>query len=336
MQCDAAITAAGQPSVVIVLLNWNDAAPTLNCLDALRQLDYGNARILVVDNGSNAEAVQPLMVRQDIELVRNPTNLGFAGGANAGLRRAFASGADYVWLLNNDALPAPDALTKLVVQAEAEPAIGLLSPVIHNHGEASRPNACFGRFDRGALSTTHSDNPQQARQWLAEYPGDILAFGTALLIRSALFEAIGGLDENMFAYVEDVDYCLRCAKAGYRVGYCFEAIVWHSFRTDPFLCPPYVYYYMSRNYLLLWRKLGGRPLFLARVAYWYLAQHLVLIERIPAYPAGIEGILGGLWDGLLGRGGIRDSARRPPWWLRQTLGRYPRAFLWLVGKKSRA
>ena len=266
MQSDAAITAAREPPVAIVLLNWNDATPTLDCLDALRQLDYANARILVVDNGSAADALRPLTVLQDIELVRNAKNLGFAGGANVGLRRAFAGGADYVWLLNNDALPAPDALRKLVAKADAEPAIGLLSPVIHNHGGALKPNACFGRFDRQALSTTHSDNPEQARQWLAEYPADILAFGTALLIRRQLFEAIGGLDENLFAYVEDVDYCLRCAKAGYRVDYCFDAVVWHSFRTDPFLCPPYVYYYMSRNYPLLWRKLSGRPLLFVRAS----------------------------------------------------------------------
>ena len=336
MHCDAAITSAREPSVVIVLLNWNDAAPTLNCLNALRRLDYGNARVLVVDNGSDAEALQPLTVLQDIELVRNAANLGFAGGVNVGLRRAFAGGADYVWLLNNDALPAPDALKKLVAMAEAEPSIGLLSPLLHDHGDSQRPNACFGLFDRRSLGTTQTDSPEQVRRWLTEQPNDVIAFGTALLIRRRLFESIGGFDESLFAYAEDVDYCLRCTAAGFRIGFCFDAIVWHSFRDpvgDPAGCPPHIHYYMSRNYPLLWRKLSGSPLLFARAGLWLLRRRLLLIEGMRANPSGVEALLAGLWDGLRGKGGAYDPARRAPWWLRCSLGRHPHAFIRLMDGK---
>ena len=333
MHADNAASAPGEPAVVIVLLNWNDTAPTLACLNALRALDYGNAQILVVDNGSDAEALRPLTVRHDIELVRNATNLGFAGGANVGLRHAFAAGANYVWLLNNDALPAPDALKKLVAMAEAEPALGLLSPLLHDHGNRQRPNACFGLFDRRSLGTTQTDSTDQARHWLAEQPDDVLAFGTALLIRRRLFEAIGGFDASLFAYAEDVDYCLRCTAAGFRIGFCFDAIVWHSFRDpvgDPAACPPHIHYYMSRNYPLLWRKVHGSPLLFARAGLWLLRRRLLLIEGMRANPPGVEALLAGLWDGLRGKGGAYDPARRAPWWVRRTLGRHPRAFIRLM------
>jgi GT2 family glycosyltransferase len=333
MQNDTIAIAPGEPPVAIVLLNWNDAHQTLECLKALRYLDYGNARRVVVDNGSTADALQPMMARQDIELLRNEVNLGFAGGVNTGLRHAFAAGADYAWLLNTDALPAPDALRKLVTMAEAEPSLGLLSPVLHDHGERQKPNACFGLFDRRSLGTTQTENPDQARRWLAEQPYNIIAFGTALLVRRQLFETIGGFDESLFAYAEDVDYCLRCTEAGFRAGFCFDAVVWHSFRDpvgDPAASPPYLHYYMSRNYLLLWRKLSGPRLLFARAGLWLLRHRLVLIERMHASQPGVDAVLAGLWDGLLGRGGAYDPARRAPWWLRLTLGRHPHAFLRLL------
>ena len=97
MQSDKIATTSGEPSVVIVLLNWNNAQPTLDCLNALRRLDYANARIVVVDNGSAAANLQPLMALRDIELLRNEVNLGFAGGANTGLRHAFTTGARICW-----------------------------------------------------------------------------------------------------------------------------------------------------------------------------------------------------------------------------------------------
>ena len=336
MQTNSASAASGEPSVAVVLLNWNDPRPTLACLEALRRLDYGNARFVVVDNGSGLDALQPLMALPDVELLCNGANLGFAGGVNVGLRHAFAANAEYVWLLNNDAIPTPGALKELVARAETEPSIGLLSPLLHDQGEAQRTNACFGLFDHRALGTTHTDDPGQARRWLAEHPADILAFGTALLIRRQLFEAIGGFDERLFAYAEDVDYCLRCTKAGFRVSFCFDAHVFHTFKDamrDPDSCPPYLHYYISRNYPLLWRKLSGGPLLFTRAALWFLRQRLLQIDRIAGNQVAIDAALAGIWDGVLGRGGAYDPGRKPPWLLKQTLGRFPRTFISLLDGK---
>jgi GT2 family glycosyltransferase len=338
MQTISAPAIAIEPSVAIVVLNWNDPAPTFDCLDALRRLDYGNARFVVVDNGSRPETLRPLTALTDIELLKNPTNLGFAGGANVGLRHAFSTGADYVWLVNADALPAPGALKALVAMAEAEPTIGLLSPLLHDHGNLQKPNACFGFFDRRSLGTTQTDDPEQARRWLAECPGSVIAFGTALVIRRRLFEAIGGFDESLFAYAEDVDYCLRCVRAGFRVSFCFDAVVWHSFRDpvgDPEGCPPHIHYYMTRNYPLLWRKLSTHSLPLARAAYWLLRRRLLVIERLSANQTAAEAVLAGLWDGFIGRGGVYDPTRRAPWWLRKSLGRHPGAIIRLMDGKLR-
>jgi GT2 family glycosyltransferase len=269
-------------------------------------------------------------------LLRNATNLGFIGGVNVGLRHAMKLGAEYVWLLNNDAVTGPDTLRKLVAMAEADPRIGLVSPVIHDANAPEKPLFCLGLFDRRALGTTQTDNPAEARRWLAEHPDDAVVFGTALLVTRRLFGSIGGLDESFFAYVEDVDYSLRCHAAGFRVAVYFDALVYHAFKEplrDPDSCPPYLRYYASRNYPLLWRKSSGGPLLFGRAALWFLQQRLLQLERMPANRAAIEALLAGLWDGLLGRTGAYDPARRPPWLLRRSLGRHPGAVIRLLDGK---
>ena len=88
-----------------------------------------------------------------------------------------------------------------------------------------------------------------------------MLLGTALLIRRSLIETIGLMDDRFFAYVEDIDYSLRSTAAGFRNVEVPDAIVWHRFKRpveNPSGVPPYLHYYISRNYLLLWRKLSGR------------------------------------------------------------------------------
>ena len=325
-----------EPLVAVVILSWREPDATVACVQAVRSLDYANVRILVVDNGSDAAAIEVLSKLDGIVLLRNATNLGFTGGVNVGLRHAMELGVDYVWLLNNDAVCLPDTLRKLVAMAEADPRIGLVSPVIHDSDAPEKLGFCLGLFDRRALGTTQTDSPDQARRWLAEQPDNTVIFGTALLVTRRLFGAIGGLDENFFAYLEDVDYCLRCHAAGFRVAVCFDAVIYHTFKEpvrDPDNCPPHVHYYISRNHPVLWRKLSGSPRLFATAAVWFLRQRLLQIERMPDNRAAVEALLAGLWDGLLGRAGAYDPARRPPWLLRCSLGRYPGAFIQLLDRK---
>jgi GT2 family glycosyltransferase len=328
---------AREPLVVVVILSWREPDVTVACVRAVRELDYANIRIMVVDNGSDAAAIEVLSKLDGIVLLRNATNLGFTGGVNVGLRHAIELGAEYVWLLNNDAVSSPDTLRKLVTMAEADPRIGLVSPVIHDPDEPEKSLFCLGLFDRRALGTTQTDDPDQARRWLAEQPDNTVIFGTALLVSRRLFGSIGGLDDNFFAYLEDVDYCLRCHAAGFRVAVCFDAVIYHGVKEpvrDPDSCPPYVHYYISRNHALLWRKLSGSVRLFATASVWFLRQRLLQIERMPNNRAAVEALLAGLWDGLLGRTGAYNPQRRPPWLLRRSLGRYPGAVIRLLDRKS--
>ena len=313
------------PTVAIIILNWNDGAATRACLDALQSTDYPNRFTIVVDNGSTDGSAQSIRDAACADLVLNPSNLGFTGGVNVGISRAMAAGADYVWLLNSDATTRPDVLSRLVAAAEADERIGLVSPVLYDPDNPSVAEFCLGRFDPIARFATQTADPATALAWQRDHPTQVVLLGTALLIRRRLIETIGMLDASFFAYVEDVDYCLRAHAAGFRAVAVPDAVVLHKFKQpvdNPAGVPAYLHYFITRNYLLLWRKLPG-PVFARKAMLWFLHQRLTQIARMRDLPAATDAILAGLWDGLRGVGGPYRPGHKAPWLLRSLVGRHP-------------
>ena len=199
------------PLVYVVVLNWNGWRDTVRCLASLRASDYPNLHVVVIDNGStdgSPEHLAPLLGAAWGELVQAHRNLGFTGGANLGLRLALERGADYAFLLNNDATVAPDCITTLVEAAEPRPEVGFVGPKIV---WAEEPD----RFWSAGMSITwhrttiesHRNAPDDGR-----FDGCRVVqglSGCALLVRRAVLERVGLLDERYFAYYEDLDWCLR-------------------------------------------------------------------------------------------------------------------------------
>jgi GT2 family glycosyltransferase len=328
-----ALFSGGAPRVVTVILNWRRPDETLTCVRSLLEADYPNQHILIIDNSAGTTDIDGLLNGLPVEIIRNPANLGFTGGVNIGMRQAVASGADYVWLMNSDATTAPDALTRLVASAEANPGIGLISPVIRAPEDPSRIVFCLGLQGPDHIASGGTSDPVEAAAWLRDRQADAVLYGAALLVRRAVIDAIGGLDERFFAYVEDIDYSLRCHDAGFNVAVCFEAFAYHQFKdlmTD--ILPPYVHYFMNRNQMLLWRK-RTRGFLLRKATMWYLYQRLLKIEREKDDPVATNALLLGLWDGLRGVGGPYDPKRLAPWWLRRTIGRRPGIVINLLERK---
>ena len=330
---------AGQPSspkVAVVILNWNDGPATLACLEALQSTDYLNYTIVVVDNGSTDGSVQRVRGFGSIDLVVNPVNLGYTGGVNVGINRALACGADYVWLLNSDAVTQPDVLSQLVAKAESDPRIGLVSPVFHDPDQPQAAEFCLGRFDPASRYADQTTDPAIAAMWQNDPASQPLLLGTALLIRRCVIETIGLFDTSFFAYVEDVDYSLRTRAAGYRVVAVPDAVVYHKFKQPvdrPAEVPAYLHYFITRNYLLLWRKLP-RPMLLRKATLWFLSQRLRQICRMKYVEPAVEAVLAGLWDGVRGVGGPYRPTRRSPWLLRVTFGRQPEFWLALLSRRN--
>ena len=319
------------PAVAIVILNWNGGTETLACLDALKSTDYPHRTTIIVDNGSTDGSLESIRAWDSVDVVANPTNLGFAGGVNVGIRRAMELGADYVWLLNSDATTQPDILTMLVAAAEADKHIGLVSPVFYDPDHRQSAEFRLGRFDPVTRCAAQTADPDVALDWQQNHPDQVVLLGTALLIRRRLIETIGVFDPGFFAYVEDVDYCLRAQSAGFRAVAVPEAVVYHKFKQpveNPGGVPAYLHYFMTRNYLLLWRKMPP-PVWLRKATIWFLHQRLTQIRRMRDVEA-IDAVLAGLWDGFRGIGGPYRPVRKAPWFLRVTFGRHPGFWLALL------
>ena len=299
------------PLVIVVILNWNKAQQSAACITALQSQTYRNFRVIVVDNGSVEGSLKPLHdLTFPFVFLCSESNLGFTGGVNVGICRAMADGADYVWLLNNDAEPAPDVLETMISAVAADQSIGLASPLIRNADAADEIEFCGGFWDTAAFHTT--DDPAIYRRWRETRPERIWLVGTALLLRRQLIETIGLFDEQFFAYWEDNDYSFRSMQAGFLNVLIPDAMVRHWSgrpKTNPDSKPPHYYYYLARNEILFFRKHFSLKRMIKPLL-WAIRRQLQQINRLQSYPAAVEALRGGLWDGMRGRGGAYNPKRK--------------------------
>jgi GT2 family glycosyltransferase len=211
------------PPVTCIILNWNGWQDTIECLEAVKQCTYTNLTIVVVDNGSTNDSVARIKSsRPDIHLLESGKNLGFAGGNNIGIRHAIAQGAEYVWLLNNDTRPAPDALSALVDKAATDDHIGAVSSVCYFTNEPSKVEAWGGA--RVNLWIGYGRNSIRPREdaWFDSLNG------TSILVSTAAFKNAGLLDEGFFLYWEDTEFCLRLRKRGWRIAVAPDSRIAHK------------------------------------------------------------------------------------------------------------
>jgi len=164
-------------------------------------------------------------------VVQTGRNGGYAAGNNLGARLALIEpDVDYVWILNNDTLAAPDALTRLLERMAQDPAIGICgAKVVYLEKPGVVQSLGGGRFLRGRARCellgkgTSADAPVDAAAVEAQLS---YVNGAAALVRRALIETIGYMDEGYFLYWEEIDWAVRAA-GRFRLGYCDAAKVYH-------------------------------------------------------------------------------------------------------------
>ncbi len=218
------------PSIAIIVLTWNGRDLTLDCLRSLEAVRTPGAHGVVVDNASSDGTVSAIRERYGdrISVIENGANLGFAAGNNAGIKRALADGADFVLLLNNDTMVAPDFVDELLRPMMAAPDVGITAPKIFYAEPVNQIWFAGGEISlwRGTarhIGIREIDRGQYDRERDIDY-----ATGCAMLVRRAVFEKAGFLDPGYQAYFEDADFCVRVRAAGFRIRYAPAAKVWHK------------------------------------------------------------------------------------------------------------
>lgn len=252
-----------EPHVVVVVLNWNGRQDTLDCLASLRALDGPSPTILVVDNGSSDGSEEAIRsAHPDLPFLQTGSNLGFAGGNNAGIEWARDHDADFVLLLNNDTQVQPDFLARLLARADADPGLGILGCSI---AYADAPDRLWafggGRFDIATGWVRHIQRPVPDAELATRGTVHFYVTGCAMLIRRGVVEAIGGLDRSYFHFCEDVDYCLRAKQHGFGIGVAPDSHLIHKVSATTQVDSPLFLYYNLRSRLRLVERHGpeGTP-----------------------------------------------------------------------------
>jgi GT2 family glycosyltransferase len=294
-----------EPRVSIVILNWNSYQVTLDCLLSLRKMDYRNFEVVLVDNGSvDGSPARLLENVPEIRLIRNATNLGFAGGCNVGMRDALRRGTDYVLLLNNDTIVAPDFLTQLVRVAGSDEKIGAVSPKILFFDHPDRLNYAGGEHRRWRLfpkvfGLRHLDDGTYDKIREVSF-----LTGCAFLIKAEVVRDIGVLEEVYFHFYEDIEWSLRVLKAGYKTMYVPSAVIWHKehYVTEKNQRNGFIEFQLARANMIFARKHVPLKLWPFKMPFfcaWMVYRTLVFSR--PRDWQKVLSLYKGFWAGFLAR-----------------------------------
>jgi len=321
------------PTVFIIILNWNGLDDTLKCLASVEKLDYQPRQVVIVDNGSSDGSPARLKASfPHIPLIEHSVNQGYTGGNNAGMRFAIAHGADYLWLLNNDTIPEPDCLTRLITRANADHDIGLLCPLTYHYGESGRLQFGGTIADMARETFFPAHDPRTGDPDPGALPS--LLWGTALLVKSSVVQRIGYLDDRYFAYHEDVDYSLRAIKAGFHTAVEPTAVLYHKWATSSGADSPFRVFLLTRNWYLFWSShLTGSSkwTYPSRYVAWAIRQ--AVSYRDSGNPTAADACLDGAWSALRGSFGPPENRVTMPAPLKHLLLAHP--YFWnhlLAGK----
>ncbi len=290
--------------VSLVILNWNRKEMLLDCLEKVQELDYPLYETIVVDNASTDGSVEAVRAKfTDVAIIENHKNYGAIGGKNIGLRRAIESPVEYIYMLDNDIVGAPDSLTQLVNVAEADSNVGMVGAMMYDHSKPDTILSAGGTIDfTQNVSRGRGDNQIDRGQFKKVEPVDYL-WGGALLARKRVLQEVGLFDEEYIGYwFEDTDLSVRVRKAGYKVLFCPDAKVWHkphataeqfSFRKK---------YLAARNAIRFMQK-HATPLQWVKYLIFAAGSLPFMYLRDVALKKNTNGTLGkakGIWDGIRG------------------------------------
>jgi GT2 family glycosyltransferase len=212
------------PAVSVIVVTY-ESGPTLpECLAALKAQTLRGFELILVDNASRDGAAQAAAAADPaIRLIANAENLGFAAAVNQGAR---AAGGRWLALLNPDAYAQPDWLEKLIAAAAAHPQVrAFTSRQLMTDGS--------GRLDGLGDVMAGPGFPYRGGYGRAD-PGDaklgevFSPCGGAMMVERELFLRLGGLDERLFCYCEDVDFGYRLRLTGERTLVVPDAVVRHE------------------------------------------------------------------------------------------------------------
>jgi GT2 family glycosyltransferase len=246
---------ASRPTVLrasVILVSYNARSYLDGCLGSVLANLRPDDELILVDNASrDGSADYAASAYPQVKVIRNEGNHGFGAGNNLGAAEAQGQ---YLVFLNPDTVVEPGWLDQLVAALEADPRAGMATAKILLLADPGRINTCGNDVHYTGLALCRGLGLERQA-----YPdlGEVAAVsGAAFAVRSALFRALGGFDEDFFLYMEDTDLSWRARLAGYRCLYVPGSHVRHDYGLR--FGPQKTYYQERNRYLMLLKTLRWR------------------------------------------------------------------------------
>lgn len=260
--------------VSIIILSWNRKDDTLECLESLAKSNIKgfDLEVLVVDNKSTDGSQQALKkfiksktAVKNIKwrMIENGENLGFAEGNNVGMRDVLKKGADFVVLLNDDAVADKNLVSDLITATKKYPKAGTFTPKIYFAKDYEFHRGRYKKSELGRVIWSAGGDIDWTNIYGSNHGVDEVdkgqhgkvcetdfATGCCVLFRREVLEKVGLFDKKYFAYLEDVDLSQRIKKAGWKVLYAPPAKVWHKVAQSSGIGSELNDYFITRNRLL--------------------------------------------------------------------------------------
>ncbi|MDR0438326.1 MAG: glycosyltransferase family 2 protein [Bacteroidales bacterium] len=217
--------------IAVVILNWNGKKFLEKFLPNVIEHSADRAEVIVADNASTDDSVEFLKQNfPHIRLIQNAENGGFSKGYNDALNHVEA---DYFVLLNSDIEVTANWIQPVIDLMESDPNIVVCQPKIRSYDEREKfeyAGAAGGFIDRFGypfcrgriFETIETDHGQYD-----DVREVFWATGAAMFVKAPIYKEFGGLDEDFFAHMEEIDFCWRVKNAGYKVMYCPNSMIYH-------------------------------------------------------------------------------------------------------------
>lgn len=300
------------PKLSIILLNLNQEVHTRECIESLQRCSYKNIEIILIDNGSIDGSGERLHKRfPSVVYHRSESNLGFPGGNNIGIRHALEHGSEYIMLLNNDTTVDPGFVEPLIDYAQANPGIGFQSCKIYLSSQPRHFWYAGGRLDVDRALSTHRGMGEEDRGQYDRIERTDFATGCMMVARRSVIEKVGPIDEHLFAYFEDADWCLRAHREGFPSIYNPGSRIWHKVSVTNKIDSPFYLYFTMRNKIIFLRRYSRPARWLVHLPYllYFYGRHLVRMSIKWRSWSGVKAVFAGIADGLRNRTGENGKGR---------------------------
>ncbi len=285
-----------------VVVNWNGGEQNLACLSSLREQGLAAERIVFVDNASSDGSLERVQAEfPALVVLRNATNTGYGHGTNRGIEHALAQGAERVFLVNNDVIFSPGTLAGLERALCA--GAGIVGPRVLFAQPSERIWCAGGVLTfRTNLSTMLGHGEPDGPRYQVTREVDYIP-GCALLASRAVFEKIGLLEGDYFAYHEDVEFCWKAKQAGFFVRVIGALAAHHDAHSSTGGgYNPLRKYMMAVNTVHFLRRHGTFSRWLSFWVFEVASLPFVWLYRaLRGEGRAVQAKARGTWDGLRGR-----------------------------------